>query len=98
MIKGIFNSLVNNGILSNRLEEAVNIIQGLVFTEISLDSISKNIVMEFLNETCKVYSLGSSGIVSQWRDVKSEGNNDIVFFKVPRNPPNVYFYKGMWRN
>lgn len=94
MIKGIFNSLVNNGILSNRLEEAVNIIQGLVFTEISLDSISKSIVMEFLNETCKVYSLGSGGIVSQWRDVKSEGNNDIVFFKVPRNPPNVYFYKG----
>lgn len=94
MLEKFFNIALRISSLSDRIEESIIILQGLVVSEIHLDDVSKTILMEFLNEKCKHYSFGANGIVSQWRDIKTEGNNDIVFFKIPRNPPNIFFYKG----
>lgn len=94
MIKDLFVAFVRSGSLTDKIFESSKLLGGLVISEIILDSTSKGMVLSFLNEKCRRHNLSNNTVISRWQDVYTEGNNDVVFYKVPKSEPTIFWYKG----
>lgn len=94
MIKDLFVAFVRSGSLTETIGNYTELVKGQIITETVLDHTCRSMVMQFLNETCIGYSFGTNLIISRWQNVFKEGNDDLVFYKIPKNPPTIFFYNG----
>lgn len=74
-----------------RLRLFINNASNIVIEDMQLDVQCSAMVMAYLNDNYKKISLDGSKIYSKWQDVFKENNNDIVFYKLPRDRV-LFFY------
>lgn len=74
------------------LEKISNFIYDSIFQEIKLTSVVRQTVNEYLFDHCPTFYLNSK-IVAKYFDVYKQGNQDMVFYKIPYGRV-AHFYRG----